>query len=60
MLHLSNVTDNAYRADRKTTRRKEAVLVWLTASVVEGLESMISNPVTSLAWIRSPGDALVV
>jgi hypothetical protein len=30
------------------------------ASVVEGLESMTSNPVTSLAWVRSPGDALVV
>jgi hypothetical protein len=30
------------------------------ASVVEGLESMISNPVTSLAWVRSPGVALVV
>jgi hypothetical protein len=28
-----------------------------TASVVEGLESMTSNPVTSLAWVRSPGDA---
>jgi hypothetical protein len=32
----------------------------ITASVVEGLESMTSNPVTSLAWVRSPGDALVV
>jgi hypothetical protein len=31
-----------------------------TASVVEGLESMTSNPVTSLTWVRSPGDALVV
>jgi hypothetical protein len=31
-----------------------------TASVVEGLESMTSNPVTFLAWVRSPGDALVV
>jgi hypothetical protein len=31
-----------------------------TASVVEGLESMTSNPGTSLAWVRSPGDALVV
>jgi hypothetical protein len=28
--------------------------------VVEGLESMTSNPVTSLAWVWSPGDALVV
>ncbi|XP_060583957.1 NXPE family member 3-like isoform X2 [Ruditapes philippinarum] len=31
-----------------------------TASVVEGLESMTSNPATSLAWVRSPRDALVV
>jgi hypothetical protein len=31
-----------------------------TASVVEWLESMTSNPVTSLAWVRSPGDAYVV
>jgi hypothetical protein len=30
------------------------------ASVVEGLESMTSNLVTSLAWVRSPGDTLVV
>jgi hypothetical protein len=28
--------------------------------VVEGLESMTSNPVTSLAWVRIPGDVLVV
>jgi hypothetical protein len=28
--------------------------------MVEGLESMTSNPVTSLVWVRSPGDALVV
>jgi hypothetical protein len=28
--------------------------------VVEGLESMTPNSVTSLAWVRSPGDALVV
>jgi hypothetical protein len=34
-------------------------LIISTASVVEGLESMTSNPVTSLAWVRSPGDALV-
>jgi hypothetical protein len=33
--------------------------IW-TTSVVEGLESMTSNPVTSLARVRSPGDALVV
>jgi hypothetical protein len=32
----------------------------VTVSVVEGLDSMTSNPVTSLAWVRSPGDALVV
>jgi hypothetical protein len=32
----------------------------MTASVVEGFESMTSNPVTSLAWVLSPGDALVV
>jgi hypothetical protein len=32
----------------------------LTASVVERLESMTSNPVTSLAWVRSQGDDLVV
>jgi macrodomain Ter protein organizer (MatP/YcbG family) len=32
----------------------------VTASMVEGLESMTSNPVTSLAWVRSPGDSLVV
>jgi hypothetical protein len=31
-----------------------------TASMVEGLESMTSNPVTSLARVRSLGDALVV
>jgi hypothetical protein len=31
-----------------------------TVSVVEGLESMTCNPVTSLAWVRSPGDAFVV
>jgi hypothetical protein len=31
-----------------------------TASVVEGLESMTSNPVTSLARVWSPGDALVI
>jgi hypothetical protein len=31
-----------------------------TASVVKGLESMTTNPVTSLAWVRSPEDALVV
>jgi hypothetical protein len=31
-----------------------------TASVVEGLESMTSYPVNSLAGVRSPGDALVV
>jgi hypothetical protein len=30
------------------------------ASVVEGLESMTSYPVTSLAWVRSPGGASVV
>jgi hypothetical protein len=33
---------------------------YLIASVVEGLESMTSNPVTSLAWVRTPGGALVV
>ena len=32
----------------------------ITASVVEWLESMTSNQLTSLAWVRSPGDALVV
>jgi hypothetical protein len=31
-----------------------------TVSVVEGIESMTSNPVTSRAWVQSPGDALVV
>jgi hypothetical protein len=31
-----------------------------TGSVVEGLESMTSNPVISLAWVGSLGDALVV
>jgi hypothetical protein len=31
-----------------------------TTSVIEGLESMTSNPVTSLALVRSPGNALVV
>jgi hypothetical protein len=31
-----------------------------TAFVVEGLESMTSNQVTSLALVRSPGDVLVV
>jgi hypothetical protein len=36
------------------------ILGTFTASVVEGLESMTSNPVDSLAWVRSPGDALVV
>ena len=30
------------------------------ASLVEWLESPPSNSVTSLAWVRSPGDALVV
>jgi hypothetical protein len=30
------------------------------SSVVKGLESMTYNPVTSLAWVRLPGDALVV
>jgi hypothetical protein len=29
------------------------VCIIMTASVVEGLESMTSNPVTSLAWLRS-------
>jgi hypothetical protein len=28
--------------------------------LADGLESMNSNPVTSLAWVRSQGDALVV
>jgi hypothetical protein len=32
----------------------------VTASVVKGLESMTSNPVTSLVWVQSLGDALVV
>jgi hypothetical protein len=31
-----------------------------TASVVEGLESMTYNLVNSLAWVRSPGNAMVV
>jgi hypothetical protein len=44
---------------------EECMHVWtscvhVTATVVEGLESMTSNPVTSLAWVRSPGDTLVV
>jgi hypothetical protein len=28
--------------------------------VVERLELMTSNPVIPLAWVRSPGDAMVV
>ena len=32
----------------------------LTFSVVEWLESHTCNPVTSLAWVRYPGDTLVV
>jgi hypothetical protein len=39
---------------------KECHIESYTASMVEGLETMTSNPVTSLAWVRSPGDALVV
>jgi hypothetical protein len=35
-------------------------IIIMTASVVDGLESLTSNPVTSLALVRSPGDALVV
>jgi hypothetical protein len=33
------------------------VIQLFTASMVEGLESMTSNPVTSLARVSSPGDA---
>jgi hypothetical protein len=32
----------------------------LTASVVEGLESMTYDSFTSLAGVRSPGEAFVV
>jgi hypothetical protein len=31
-----------------------------TAYVVEGLESMTSNPITSLAWVRTPGDGFLL
>jgi hypothetical protein len=40
--------------------KNATVCIECTASLVEGLESMTSNPVTSLAWVPSPGDALVV
>jgi hypothetical protein len=47
---------------RTITEIKVLFIMVINASVVEGLESMTSNPVTSesLAWVRSPGDALVV
>jgi hypothetical protein len=35
-------------------------ITYLLMDVVKGLEYMTSNPVTSLAWVRSPGDTLVV
>jgi hypothetical protein len=44
----------------KIRQLKKVLYVILAASVVDGLKSMTSYPVTSLAKVRSPGDALVV
>jgi hypothetical protein len=42
---------------------KIRVIFWMYMTLIDsfkGLGAMTSNPVTSLAWVRSPGDALVV
>jgi hypothetical protein len=53
-------TPIANKKEMKIRYNDEAMFNIYIFQVVEGLESMTSNPVTSLAWVRSPGDALVV
>jgi hypothetical protein len=50
--HSNIFVDSSFGTFNSNTKRH------LTASVVEGLESITSNPVTSLVWVRSPGDAI--
>jgi hypothetical protein len=49
-----------FALERQWLLSDSLIIIAETASVVEGIESMTSITVTSLAWVRSPGDALLV